>query len=134
VRGLDTNILMRSLTDDDPDQSPVARRFLEEAAENGDRLYVSTVVLIELCWTLRSSPYKYNRQAIADVVTTLLQTDLFEVQDRDLTRGAVADYRSGDGDFPDYLLGRQNRRAGCKVTVTFDGTIAKTPGFTLLSK
>jgi len=125
---------MRSLTDDDPDQSPVARRFLEDAAERGDRLYVSTVVLVELCWTLRSSPYRYNRQAIADVVTTLLETDLFEIQGRDLARGAVADYRSGSGDFSDYLLGRQNRHAGCADTVTFDGTIAKTSGFTLLSK
>jgi predicted nucleic-acid-binding protein len=125
---------MRSLTGDDPEQSPMAQRFLQEAADNGDRLYVSTVVLIELCWTLRSSPYKYNREAISDVVTALLQTHLFEVQDHDLIRNAVADYQSGAGDFPDYLLGRQNRRAGCRDTVTFDGTIAKTTGFTLLAE
>lgn len=134
MRGLDTNILVRSLTDDDPDQSPRAQRFLAAAAENGERLYISTVVLIELCWTLRSSPYKYNREAIADVVTTLLQTHLFEVQDRDLARSAVADYRSGGGDLPDYLIGWQNRRAGCKDTVTLDRTISKAPGFTLLAE
>jgi predicted nucleic-acid-binding protein len=134
VRGLDTNVLMRSLTGDDPDQSPRANKFLEEAAATGECLYVSTVVLIELCWTLRSSPYHYTREAIADVVSTLLQTHLFEVQDRDLTKSAVADYRSGGGDLPDYLLGRQNRRAGCSDTVTFDRTIAKAQGFTLLSQ
>jgi len=124
---------MRSITGDDPDQSPMAQRFLQETVEAGDRLYVSTVVLLELCWTLRGSPYKYNREAISDVVTTLLQTHSFEIQDRDLVRSAVADYQSGGGDFSDYLLGRQNRRAGCSDTVTFDGTIAKTPGFTLLA-
>ena len=95
---------------------------------------MSTTVLLELCWTLRSDPYRYNREAIADVVTALLQTYPFEIQDRDLARSAVADYRSGRGDFADYFLGWQNRRAGCGDTVTFDRTIAKSPGFTLLTE
>jgi predicted nucleic-acid-binding protein len=132
VRGLDTNVLLRYLTGDDPVQSPIAKGFLEHAEAAGDRLYISTTVLAELCWTLRGKPYAFGREAVAGVIESLIATNLFEVQDRDLVRNAARDFRAGRGDFPDYLIGQQNRRAGCPDTVTFDGKLAKSKGYTLL--
>ena len=62
----------------------------------------------------------------------LLETRVFAVQDRDLVRRALEQYREGPGDFADYLLGWQNRAAGCDDTVTFDANLATAPGFASL--
>ena len=133
MRGLDTNVLVRYLTADDPVQTPLARALLEEAEERNERFHISTVVLCELIWTLRGQPYRLDRRAIADVLEGILETGLFEVQERDLVRRSLADYRQGKADFPDYLLGWQNRQAGCGETVTFDRNLAEDEGFSLLS-
>ena len=132
MRGLDTNVLVRYLTADDPVQTPLARALLEGAEERNERFHISTVVLCELSWTLRGQPYRLNRMAIADLLERLLETGLFEVQERDLVRRSVVDYREGKADFPDYLLGWQNRQAGCGETVTFDRNLAEAQGFSLL--
>lgn len=132
MRGLDTNVLVRYLTADDPVQTPLARALLEGGEERNERFHLSTVVVCELAWTLRGQPYRLGRGAIADVLEKLLETGLFEVQERDLVRRSVADYREGKADFPDYLIGQQNRHAGCGETVTFDRNLAEAKGFSLL--
>lgn len=135
MRGLDTNVLLRYLSADDPVQSPLAQRLLEEAEEAADRderFYVSAILLCELCWRLHAKPFSLDRKGIAAVVERILDTTLFEVQDRDLVRQALADYRAGKADFPKYLLGRYHRQAGCTDTVTFDPRLEEADGFSLL--
>lgn len=132
MRGLDTNVLMRYLTADDPVQSPRAASLLEAAEEAGERFYISQIALCELSWTLRGRPYKLDRAGIASVVQQILDTRLFEVQSRDLVRRALEDYRQGPADFSDYLLGWQSRDAGCETTFTFDHALVGEPGFSLL--
>jgi predicted nucleic-acid-binding protein len=129
LRGLDTNILVRYITQDDPAQAEQVRILLTEAEERRERFYLSGIVLCELSWTLRSKPYDYDRATVAEVLERILETSLFEIQDRDLTRRAVADYREGRADFPDYLLGWHHRSAGCADTVTFDRKLRDTEGF-----
>lgn len=132
MKGLDTNVLVRYLTADDPVQTPVARTLLETAEDRGERFHISTVALCELAWTLRGQPYRLDRSAIADVLERILGTSLFEVQERDLIRRSLAEYRRGKADFPDDLIGWQNRQAGCDETITFDGKLANTGGFSVL--
>jgi predicted nucleic-acid-binding protein len=124
LRGLDTNVLLRYLTYDDPVQSPAAARLFEQAEAAGERFHVTTTVLCELIWTLRGRLYRQTRADAADLVDALLETALFEVQERDLVRRALADFRTGSGDFADYLIGWQNQAAGCRSTVTFDRDLA----------
>lgn len=130
MRGLDTNVLLRTFLSDEPRQAAVASRLLEEAAESGSRLFVSCVVLCELCWALRSKDY--SRTEIADAIEGLFGVSALEIQDRDLVRRAVDQYRGGRADFADYLIGWQDRQAGCSETLTFDRKLRKTPGFTVL--
>jgi predicted nucleic-acid-binding protein len=132
VRGLDTNILVRLFTGDDPDQARKAEAFLEETEEEGGRLHVSSVTLCELAWVLRSR-YRMSRQEISLALQSLLDVTILEVQDRDLVRRALDDFISGSASFPDYLIGWQNWHAGCKDTLTFDRTLSEYAGFTLLS-
>ena len=133
MRGLDTNVLLRYLMADDPEQSPIARSLLDEAEESGGRFFLSLVAFCELCWTLRGRPYSLDRAGLSNVVGKLLETRLFEIQERDLVRRALADYREGRADFPDYLIGWLNRAAGCSDTVSFDGKLEGAEGFSVLS-
>lgn len=134
MRGLDTNLLVRYLTGDDPGQFAAASRFLVEHEAQGERLYLNTIALCELVWTLRSSRYRYSRDAIARVLDELLATRFFEIEGRDQVRAALADYRSGEADFADYLMGHGNLAAGCRDTVTFDTKLSGSEVFQVLTR
>ncbi len=131
MRGLDTNVLLRPLTEDDPAQAAVVQALFRAAEEQGERFHVSTVAVCELCWTLRG--YDFSRAEIAAALDELLATHLFEIQDRELVRRALHEYRQGRADFADYLIGWLDRRAGSEETLTFDGKLKGTPGFSVLT-
>ena len=118
---------------DDPEQSPIARSLLDEAEESGGRFFLSLVALCELSWTLRGRPYSLKRQELSNLIGKLLETRLFEIQERDVVRRALDAYRSGRADFPDDLIGSLNRAAGCSDTVSFDGKLDGAEGFSVLT-
>jgi predicted nucleic-acid-binding protein len=132
VRGLDTNVLLRVLTGDDPNQSPRASRLLADAEARGERFHVSTTVLCELVWALRGTAYRRGREAIVQALEALLASSLFEVEQRDLVRRALNDYRAGPGDFADYLIGWQDDAAGCTGTLTFDRALEGCERFVMI--
>ncbi len=127
--GLDTNILVRYITRDDPAQSELARIVIDSAEKDGRRLHISTLVLVELVWVLRGGGYGFELEAVAEVLELILESPVFEVQDRDLVRPAVVQFRRGPADFSDYLIGEQDRKAGCTSTLTFDRRLAKSHWF-----
>ena len=133
MRGLDTNLLIRVLTKDDPDQCLAAVRLLREAELRGQPLYLNVIVLCELVWTLRGKRYRYSREEIAGALTTLVQGGVFLVQHYEQVKKAIDRYRRGPADFADYLIGHLNEQAGCKSTVTFDRQLASEAGFSALS-
>lgn len=120
MRGLDTNILLRLLTRDDPEQTPRAEKVLSEAQRTGESLFVSTVVLCELVWALRGARFGRSRAEISQALAVLLNIPTFEVQNRREVRRALAAFDEGRADFADYLLGELARNAGCRDTLTFD--------------
>lgn len=132
MRGLDTNILVRYLTQDDPDQFASASDLIEQAEHDGDRLYLNAVVLCELVWVLRGRRYRHSRSEIAEMLDKLTEIPVFELQSRAQVLAALAEYRSGEADFADCLIGQQNLAAGCADTVTFDSVLADSPSFAVL--
>jgi predicted nucleic-acid-binding protein len=132
VRGVDTNILIRYLTADDSEQSLVVQTLLKRAATEGEQFHVSTIVLCEVVWVLRTV-YRYTRKDIVSALESLLEIQVLEIQDLDLAQRALDDFRVGAADFADYLIGWQNWRVGCTDTLTFDRDLKGSPGFTLLS-
>jgi predicted nucleic-acid-binding protein len=115
--GLDTNVLVRYLTQDDPSQAAKASRIIDAAAAG--ELFVSSVVVCELVWVLEDS-YDHKRDQIAQILERLLLTGQFAFEDKALLWQVLADYRDGRGDLADYVIGRLARRAGSSETVTFD--------------
>lgn len=132
MRGVDTNLLVRFLTRDDPLQAPMVVAVFERAEREEEQLHISTTVLCELVWTLARGPFRWRRDQLSEAVQHLLETDLFVLQDADLVRRALVDYRGGQADFADYLIGYQNRTAGCIDTLTFDGMLEGSDLFSVL--
>ncbi len=125
--GLDTNVLLRLFIDDDPAQCERARRFVDQVAAEEPCL-VNPVVLAEFAWTL-ARRYKRERPDVAHLVEGVLSMDDLEIPYRRAARSALAAYRSGKADFPDYFLAEINTELGCASTVTFDGEALKFPSF-----
>jgi predicted nucleic-acid-binding protein len=119
MKGLDTNVLVRYLTQDDPAQARKANALIDGAARRGERLHLDIVVLCELAWVLLSA-YHVTRDTVAATLARLLEVRQFSIEDRDLLRQAVESYQEMGGDFADYAVGLRNQRAGCSTTVTFD--------------
>ena len=117
--GIDTNVLVRFLTQDDRAQAAKVDQLLDAALSDNERVHVDAVVLCELVWVLRAA-YEMERTAIADALGRLLEASQISVHERDLVRDAVARYRKGPGDFADYVIALRCRAAGCSATATFD--------------
>ena len=126
--GLDTNILVRLLVGDDPDQTERAKRFVNRHCTGETPGFINCVVLTELVWVLTTS-YGYRRTEIVDAIGNLLAGDDRVVEHHDEVRAALPDYKSGRGDFIDALIVRINRSQGCDGTATFDRKAIKLNGF-----
>lgn len=122
--GLDTNVLVRYLTEDDPKQSPRAVALVEGALEDGERLFVPQIVLCELVWVL-DSVYSFPREEIVSVVRDLLRARQLVIEDLDSARKAVDQYAAKGGDFADFLIVERCRVAGCERVASFDGQLRK---------
>ena len=126
--GLDTNILVRYIVQDDPRQAASASRVIAAGAREGETFFIAHIVLCELVWVLEDV-YGYGRQAIAPVLEAILATRQFAFEGKDLLWQALADYREGKADFADYLIGRIGLTAGCEKIFTFDRALVATPPF-----
>ncbi|MGH7474666.1 MAG: PIN domain-containing protein [Longimicrobiales bacterium] len=125
---LDTNVLVRYLTQDDPVQARQVRALLESVEAAGESAYIGAVCLCEVVWVLDSA-YDYSRAEIARALEGVLATALFEVEAEERLWIALADYREKRGDFADYVIGRTAAAAGCTRTMTLDRTLVGDPLF-----
>lgn len=128
--GLDTNVLVRYLVQDDDDHSPRARRLVD-SLDDQHQGFISVVALAEVHWVLRSA-YRVSRKEAAAIVGELLRAQELVLQAPDAVRGALA--RMGDDvDFADALIGELGDAAGCDWTATFDRrAAARLPGMRLV--
>ncbi|MEG3163175.1 type II toxin-antitoxin system VapC family toxin [Sphingomonas sp. PB2P19] len=118
VKAVDTNIVARALTQDDPVQSPIADRILAAGA------FIPLTVLLETGWLLRSR-YGFPRAAIVDMLSTLCELPNVTVDEEDGVRWALAQYAVA-GDIADLIhLVSARRSSGF---VTFDAGVARAAG------
>jgi predicted nucleic-acid-binding protein len=124
MRAADTNVILRLVLGDDPEQAAVAERH---SAAGG--FWISHLVLLELVWALGSVRYQRSREAIADHVEMLFAHAEITFQAPDMVRSALATFRLGGGvDFSDCLILETARRAGQLPLATFDRALAKLDG------
>jgi predicted nucleic-acid-binding protein len=130
--GLDTNVLVRILTADDPVQTPRAARFLQDHCSPDGPGVVNCVVITELIWVLRNA-YGYGRAEIALALESLLGNASLAIEFRERVEAAVRTYKAGNCDFVDALIAELNIERGCEATATFDRTAARLRGFVRIS-
>jgi predicted nucleic-acid-binding protein len=130
--GLDTDVLVRYLTQDDLVQSTQANAFIERQLSPAEPGIIGNIVLCEVGCVL-SRAYGYTREQVAEALGSLLTCREFRIESPDLGILALLDYRHGTADFSDYLLGRAHQRLGGRNTFTLDRKGAQAPQFTLLA-
>lgn len=126
--GLDTNVLVRYLVQDDLSQARKATQVITKQCTSEDPGFINRIVLCELVWVLESA-YGYSKDTILGVLEKLLRTSQLKIEDIQSSWTAFRMYQRGKADFADCLMGATNRLSGCDTTVTFDHAASKLEGF-----
>jgi predicted nucleic-acid-binding protein len=128
--GLDTNIIVRYLTQDDPAQSRLATEVIERRLTEVNPGFITIVAMVETVWVL-DRVYAQTAPQIASVLERLLETDVLIVESEQEVFTAMIAMKEGQGSFADALIGALGRRAGCSRTLTFDRGALRLQGFEL---
>lgn len=130
--GIDTNVLLRLVVEDEPKQNQAVKDFFGMRSAS-DPAYVGLVVMAEFTWLLRKR-YGYSKDQISDVVLDLLESVDLVIERPDLIEEAAVLSRQPRVDFADVLISRLAQDRGCTTTVTFDADAAqRIPGMDLLA-
>ena len=128
---LDTNVLVRLILQDDAPQARAVERLLLRARRDQTPLFIADIVLCELVWVLSRRAH-LRRVDIADALERLLDTELVVVRDAESAARALEGYRSGAGDFADYLIREQAAALDAHEVVTFDRSLRSEEGFRVI--
>ena len=127
MKGLDTNILVRYLTGDDPAQTNRAIRFVERECTPERPCFLNNIVFCELVWVLARGQ-RIERARLHRMIETLLSSLEFAFEDKDLLWQALEAFAEG-GDFADAVIAGVNKKNGCSSTATFDRGAETLAGF-----
>lgn len=130
MKGLDTNVLLRVITADDPEQGERVRTYIRRERQHLP-FWINRIVLCELVWSLTTS-FKFDRGSVARVVMLLLRSDEVTIEGHRVVRDALYLFRTSKADFADCLIGLSNGLAGCERTATFDREAARLDEFELI--
>jgi predicted nucleic-acid-binding protein len=126
--GLDTNVLVRYLAQDDPVQSPKATELIERQLGEDNPGFISVVAIAEAVWVLER-PYGLVIEAIAAAIERTLQADALVVENEQEVFTAMVALKERRGSFADALIGALGEKAGCSHTLTFDRQTLRLAGF-----
>ncbi|MGH9517293.1 MAG: PIN domain-containing protein [Terriglobales bacterium] len=128
--GLDSNVIVRFLVQDDPAQSAAASQLFDTLIPDAPG-FVSIITIVELVWVLQSC-YEAERDDIESAIEGLLRTRELIVERADLVWQSLRSFTKGNADFADCMIERCGQAAGCDYTMTFDLNAAESAGMKLL--
>lgn len=126
--GLDTNVLLRYLTQDDPVQSRKAADLIENRLTEEYPGFITVVAMVELSWVLERS-YRFAPSSIAAAIERILQIDVFVVENEQQVFAGMIALKRGQGSFADALIAALGSKAGCVSTLTLDRKALRLPGY-----
>jgi predicted nucleic-acid-binding protein len=116
--GLDTNVVVRYLAQDDRIQSPKAIQLIDSLSEE-KKGFISLITVIEVVWVMQDV-YQTPKSEMIHILTTLLQAQAIQVEQAAIVLQAIHSYANSNADFADCLIERSAYQAGCNVAMTFD--------------
>jgi predicted nucleic-acid-binding protein len=125
--GVDTNVVVRLVVADDPEQTRRARRLVEQTLSRNEPVLISVLVLLESEWMLRSR-YGFSRDSILGIFRTLLEARELSFEDEPALEEALFHWKDSACGFSDCLIAAHHRQLGCRATATFDSKAARLPG------
>lgn len=128
--GLDTNVLVRYIMQDDPKQSSKAS-VLIESLDTDSPGFVALVSVVEVYWVLTAC-FDLSAKQAAQALEVLLRSRQLVVEQADQVFRALRMFEAGKADFADCLIERSAAAAGCTKTMTFDVSAARHAGMVLL--
>lgn len=117
--GLDTNVVVRYLTQDDRKQAKAASQLIEGELTEKNLGYITLITLVEITWVLESC-YDQKKDDLLTVLGSLLTIKQIMVERTDVVYLALKRYKAGNADFSDALIAVVSEDAGCHKIVTFD--------------
>lgn len=126
--GLDTNVLVRFLVQDDQAQFERAEKLINRESRTGRGVLISLLVLLETEWVLRSR-YSLAKSEILAAFSGLLASAEVRFEDEHSVETALFTWKDSPADFADCLIGARHRALGCRATASFDVKATKLPGF-----
>jgi predicted nucleic-acid-binding protein len=128
--GLDTNVLVRYLAQDDPAQSRRATEIIECRLTDRDPGFVSVVATVETVWVLDRA-YGLSDEEIVAAIQRMLRIDVLVMENEQEVFAAMTALEEGLGSFADALIGELGAKAECSATLTFDRKALRLPHFEL---
>jgi predicted nucleic-acid-binding protein len=132
ARGLDTNVLVRFLLQDDPRQTEFATKAIQRAVDDEEPLVVSLLTVLETEWVLRSCGH-FDKATIIVTFRQLLEAGDLLVENEEVVEAALHYFENSNVEFADCLMVARYQRMGCNAMLTFDIKAAKLPGAELLT-
>ena len=130
MSALDTNVLIRFLVRDNPEQADAARALLEGLTIDNPG-FICCEVMIEIVWVLERS-YRFGREQITGIVIELMDTDTLIIEDDNDVAQAAVTYNRVGADFSDLMILAAANRVGAQPLYTFDRRLSNLQGTVLL--
>lgn len=119
MKGIDTNILVRFLVGDDPDQAQVVYNLFKKTELNKTELFVSLLVVLELLWVLESV-YQIERKDIIDSLADLILMPILKFENIEAIQKFIIAAKNSKYDLSDLLIAHASSSYGCEAVFTFD--------------
>jgi predicted nucleic-acid-binding protein len=126
---IDTNILVKYITQDDLQQAEAAENLLAIYNNKPQSIFINNIVLCEFIWVLEKG-YKYTQQQISSTIRIILSTEEFAFEYHNVLWLALEEYELKNTDFSDSLISKLNYNLGYKQTFSFDKSAIKNNLFT----
>jgi predicted nucleic-acid-binding protein len=130
MTGLDTNVIVRYIVQDDVAQASKATALIESLSEENPG-FLSMVAVVELVWVIQGC-YDASKDETVAILDQLLRLKTLRLENVEVVTKALRSYTGSNADFADCLIERSGNHAHCVQTVTFDSKAAKTAGMQLV--
>ncbi len=127
---IDTVILLDFLSGEDRKVETI-QNFLDELSQKGEKVFVPEEVIIELVYFLEYG-YRWEREDIVEVIETILNDEVFNVELKPFIKEALKLYGDRKGTFLDCLKTVKAKKIGIKEFITFNRRARKL-GFKILN-